>query len=209
MYAGLLPIESGSLRHSNVSFGKRPHLVDNARTDGVGGLITAMANRFTIARGLAERAVNLAFVKLGIAPPPCRTATTPLLGGAFASTHALVTGARASNAPGLTPDRAERLARTYGSSWIEVARLIAADPCLSEPLGATPTLKAEIVHALRQEMAGTLADCVFTRTELGTAGHPGDAALTACAALAAEELGWSVERTEAELTEVRSRFPAA
>jgi glycerol-3-phosphate dehydrogenase len=55
-------------------------------------------------------------------------------------------------------------------------------------------------------MAGTLADCVFSRTELGTAGDPGDDAVASCAAVAARELGWEPERTEAELATVRSRF---
>jgi glycerol-3-phosphate dehydrogenase len=55
-------------------------------------------------------------------------------------------------------------------------------------------------------MAGTLVDCVFSRTELGTAGDPGDDALAACAGVAARELGWGPERTETELAAVRSRF---
>ena len=55
-------------------------------------------------------------------------------------------------------------------------------------------------------MAGTLADCVFSRTELGTAGDPGEDALASCAEIAARELGWGSDRTEAELAAVRSRF---
>jgi glycerol-3-phosphate dehydrogenase len=67
-------------------------------------------------------------------------------------------------------------------------------------------LKAEVAQAVRHEMAGTLADCVFTRTELGTAGDPGEAALSACATVAAQELGWGPERTQSELAAVRQRF---
>jgi glycerol-3-phosphate dehydrogenase len=208
VYAGLLPIESGTLRNSNVSFGKRPHLVDNAVTDGIDGLVTAVANRYTIARGLAQRTVDLVCAKLDVSPPPCRTATTPLWGGAFARMESLVGEARAAAGPGLTPAGAERLALTYGSAWPEVARLVAADPRLGETLGATPTLKVEVVHAIRHELALTLADCVFARTELGTAGHPGEAALAACAEIAAAELGWSPAQKESELGQVRGRFPA-
>ena len=205
VYAGLLPIESGTLRRANLSFGKRPYLVDNAATDGVEGLVTAVANRFTIARALAQRAVDLVFRKLGSTPPACRTAATPLWGGEFATMDALVRDARASTGYPLMAEQRERLARTYGSSWPEVARL-AADPCLREPVGATPLLRAELVHAVRNEMAVRLADCVFTRTELGTAGHPGEAALAASAEVAAAELGWSADRTRAELADVRARF---
>jgi glycerol-3-phosphate dehydrogenase len=58
-------------------------------------------------------------------------------------------------------------------------------------------------------MAQKLADCVFRRTDLGTAGHPGDEALAVCAALMAAELGWSAARIELELAEVGSRFPGS
>ena len=206
VYAGLLPIGSGTLRHANVSFGKRPYLADNVQTDGLEGLITAIANRYTIARGLGERAVDMAFQKLGRAAATCRTEVTPLWGGEFASLDTLVSEARASGNGGLTPDRRERLARVYGSTWPEVARLVAQDPSLGEPLGSTPVLKVEVAQAVRHEMAGTLLDCVFSRTELGTAGDPGDEALVSCAAVAARELGWGPERTESELAAVRSRF---
>ena len=206
VYAGLLPIGSGTLRNANVSFGKRPYLADNVRTDNLEGLITAIANRYTIARGLAERAVDMAFQKLGRTAPACRTEVTPLLGGEFAGMDALVKEARSDGNGDLTPDQRERLARVYGSSWSEVARLAVQDPSLGESLGATSMLKVEIAHAVRNEMAGTLVDCVFSRTELGTAGDPGDDALTACAAVASRELGWTPERTEAELAAVRHRF---
>ncbi|HKT61909.1 MAG TPA: glycerol-3-phosphate dehydrogenase/oxidase [Gemmatimonadales bacterium] len=209
VYAGLLPIGSGTLRHANVSFGKRPYLADNARTDGLECLITAIANRYTIARGLGERAVDMAFQKLGAKAPACRTETTPLWGGEFTSMDALVREARAGQNGGLTPDQRERLARVYGSGWPEVARLIAQDPSLGGALGAGPMLKVEVAHAVRHEMAGSLADCVFTRTELGTAGNPGEDALASCAAVAARELGWGSERTDAELSAVRSRFRVA
>jgi glycerol-3-phosphate dehydrogenase len=206
VYAGLLPIGSGTLRHANVSFGKRPYLADNVRTDGLEGLVTAIANRYTIARGLGERAVDLAFQKLGSKAPASRTETMPLWGGAFAGLDALVSEARAGGNGGLTPDQRERLARVYGSGWSEVARLVAQEASLGETLGRTPMLKAEVAQAVRHEMAGTLADCVFTRTELGTAGDPGEDALAACAAVAAQELGWGPERTQAEVAAVRQRF---
>ena len=74
-------------------------------------------------------------------------------------------------------------------------------------IGASRTVGAEVIHAVREEMAHKLADCVFRRTDLGTAGHPGEDALERCARLMGEELGWSSERRELELAEVRSRFP--
>jgi glycerol-3-phosphate dehydrogenase len=58
-------------------------------------------------------------------------------------------------------------------------------------------------------MAVKLADCVFRRTELGTAGDPGYEALETCARLMGRELGWSADRIGVELADVRVQFPSA
>jgi glycerol-3-phosphate dehydrogenase len=58
------------------------------------------------------------------------------------------------------------------------------------------------------EMAQKLADVVFRRTELGSAGHPGKEALQACAETMSAELGWSAPRTRQELQEVENIFNA-
>ena len=45
-------------------------------------------------------------------------------------------------------------------------------------------------------MAQTLADVVFRRTGLGSAGYPGTDVLTACAQAMAEKLGWDSGRVQ-------------
>jgi len=208
VHAGLLPIGADALVGANVSFGKRAHVVDNARADGVDGLVTAVCNRYTTARGVAERAVDLAFHKLGRAPRPSRSAVTPLHGGRVPTFAGLVREiTQADGADRLRPDVVEQLAHNHGSAYGEVLQLVRETPAYAGTIGTSGTLAAEVIHAVRNEMAQKLADCVFRRTELGTAGHPGDDTLAGCAAVMAEELGWSAARTELELVEVRARFP--
>jgi glycerol-3-phosphate dehydrogenase len=207
VHAGLLPIGADALVGANVSFGKRAHVVDNARADRVDGLITAVCNRYTTARGVGERAVDLAFHKLDMAPRPSRSAETPLHGGRVATFAGLVQEIARAAGDRLRPDVAEQLAHNHGSAYGDVLQLARETPSYGVTIGASGTLAAEVVHAIRNEMAQTLADCVFRRTDLGTAGHPGDAALADCAALMAGELRWSAPRMELELAEVRTRFP--
>jgi glycerol-3-phosphate dehydrogenase len=205
--AGLLPIDAANLVNGDVSFGKRPLIVDNAKSDGVDGLITAVANRYTTARLVAERAVELVYRKLGKNAPRCRTAETPLYGGDTDSLADLVGEVQRTGTH--RPDTAEQLARNHGSAYGDVLRVAVQAPRLGETIGTSPTLKAEVIHAVRAEMAAKLADCVFRRTDLGTAGDPGSSSLRTCAELMAGELGWSTERMELELAEVQSRFPGA
>ncbi len=53
---------------------------------------------------------------------------------------------------------------------------------------------AEVAYAARDEMVETMRDVVFRRTELGTAGHPGDSALDGVAEYLQRTRGWSEQR---------------
>jgi glycerol-3-phosphate dehydrogenase len=80
-----------------------------------------------------------------------------------------------------------------------------ADPAFKPRVApGVPVIRAQIVHAIRHEMACTLTDVVARRTPLGAAGYPGREVAERCAAVMAGELVWSqarVEREEAALAE--------
>jgi glycerol-3-phosphate dehydrogenase len=203
--AGLLPIGADNLVNGNISFGKRPLIVDHAKSDGLEQLITAITNRYTVARLVAEQAVDLVFRKLSQRACSSRTAEIPLYGSDFGSVTGLVHEVVGTTDGQLSPEIAGRLARNHGSAYGDVLRMMTQ---YGETIGPSDTLKAEVIHAVRAEMAVKLADCVFRRTELGTAGDPGSEALETCAELMGGELGWSADRIASELAEVRAQFPS-
>ena len=205
--AGLLPIDEGNEADGNVSFGKRPLLVDNARQDGIEGLVTAIVNRYTIARGTAEEAVDLALRKLGRVPAPSRTRVTPLYGGLVRRFDQLVRDVAGELPAGLPQGVAERLAHNHGSAYGDVLRVARERPDWLRTIPGSEVLRAEVIHAVRAEMACRLGDVVFRRTDLATTGDPGAEALEDAAALTGGELGWSADQRAAELREVRARFP--
>ena len=98
-------------------------------------------------------------------------------------------------------DIIRNLTRYHGARYEEV--LATANerqgeaPELLQPLSATThDIGAQIVHAVRHEMAVTLEDALLRRTGLGTLVHPGNEALERVADLMARELGWDdAERT--------------
>jgi glycerol-3-phosphate dehydrogenase len=67
-----------------VGLASRPALVDHGRQGGPDGLISVVSNKFTTARLLAERTVDLAVRRLGLRVSRCATASR-LLPGARAS----------------------------------------------------------------------------------------------------------------------------
>ena len=61
----------------------------------------------------------------------------------------------------------------------------------------------DLLEAVRDEMVVTLADAVIRRTPMGALGCPDDAELTRAASAIGAELGWSPERMQQEITDVR------
>ena len=63
----------------------------------------------------------------------------------------------------------------------------------------SPVLKAEIVHAIQEEMALSLSGIIFHRTVLGSNGPPENACLQICANLMVDYLGWDSTRIQQEI----------
>lgn len=186
------------------------HLVRDHARDGVEGAVSVVGVKYTTARGVAEQVVDLAQAKLGLSVTPCSTGAVRLPGWTFESRDAEVAGARAHAAGAMLPECVDALVETYGTAWREIIDLCGADATLAAPLSGVRLPRAAVLHAIRHEMARTLADIVIRRTELGAAGYPGDAIVRECAGLAAREFGWDSPRADAEMDAVRAFYaPAA
>jgi glycerol-3-phosphate dehydrogenase len=161
----------------------------------------------TAARGVAERAVDLVYDKLGRTARPSRTAVTRIHGGDLFRFDELVREVSGALPEGVDRSLAQRLAHDHGSAYGEVLRLVDERPELGARVGSSDILRAEVVHAARSEMVCKLSDAVFGRTGIATVGDPGCAELDECADLVGAQLGWDAGRRERELREVRERIP--
>jgi glycerol-3-phosphate dehydrogenase len=205
--SGLVPMDQSEAGSADLRLARRYRIVDHEAVDGLRGLVTVLGVRFTTSRDVAEKVIDLVFHKLRRKPPKSITAVTPLYGGQI--NHFGEFLRRESEKPPfrLSREVMAHLLRNHGSAYREVLQSIDGRPDLTETLGPSKVIKAEVVHAVREEMAQKLGDVVFRRTDLGTSGNPGEAVLRACASLMAAELKWDQRRTETELDEVRRVFP--
>jgi glycerol-3-phosphate dehydrogenase len=73
VHRGLVPGRGGA---SGLFMRARLH--DHEAEDGLAGLITLQGVKYTTARGVAERAIDIALHRLGRRPARCRTSETPL-----------------------------------------------------------------------------------------------------------------------------------
>jgi glycerol-3-phosphate dehydrogenase len=205
--AGLVLFGEKQVDQTNLSYGKRSQVVDHSITHNVDGLITLIGVRFTTARGIAEKAVDLVLKKLDKKSSRSQTANTPIHGGDIESFTALLHTALEKRPPGISSSAIPDLLHNHGSAYEQVLALAQGDPELNGFVPGTKVLKAEVVYALRNEMAWNLGDIVFRRTDIATGGHPGQAALESCAELAAVELGWDESRVEKEIQLVEASLP--
>ena len=202
VHRGIVP---AMRRNGRLTLQGEAQVLDHSR-DGLNGLVTMVSVKYTTARLLAERAVDVVVGKLGRTANPCRTSAVPLPGVPSEGAD-LVTDLVRDHGSWLEPSVAQHLVATHGTGCGAIVGMASEDPALRPPVApALPVLQAEVVHAARHEMARTLVDVVVRRTMLGTAGHPGKAIARTCAEILARELGWTPTRVSAELDALRSFY---
>jgi glycerol-3-phosphate dehydrogenase len=205
--AGLLPFGDNVPGATDLSYGKRSLLIDHAREHGLEGLVTLIGIRYTMGRGDAAKAIDVVARKLSHRGPRPKTDRIPVFGGAIEHFDSAVEDAVRADRFGLTETILRAAVHNHGSEFRRVRAYAEAEPGLAKPLPGSNVLAAQVVHAVREEMAETLTDVVFRRTDLGTGEVPGAATLLAVAELMAGEFGWGRERIRKEVAEVSARYP--
>lgn len=203
-YSGLRPLVDKQT--DNVYNTSRKHEIVDHTVDGIEGLFSVLGGKYTTSRELAEEVVNRIALKLGVSAP-CKTRDgVRLAGGDIDDMQRFMARAKVDLAF-LGERAADSVARLYGTAYPAVAAIAKADPALAKPVSpAGDAVLAEVVYALREEMAVTLEDIVFRRTGLGTLGSPGADVVRQAADLAQRELGWSDERKRDEVARVTRRL---
>lgn len=165
---------------------------------GPAGVVSVAGGKLTAYRAMAERIVDGLVAELGTGSTRCRTADVPLVGGDV-DVEALVADLGAQ-----LGGRARRLVELWGTE----AAVIAADAAQADTSNAGDDdpdgpLDAEVRHAVAHEGALRLTDVWVRRTArawftLDPVGEGIQIAATTMGGM----LGWSIERTAAEIAEV-------
>jgi glycerol-3-phosphate dehydrogenase len=210
--AGLVPFgdnpdDASHLEGQDLKYGHRSHLIDHAQEHDIDNLVTLIGVRYTTGRYEADHAVDLVFDKLGRDAPACLTDRTPVHGGDIGTFADHVAAVRERIGERVDAEVAESIAVNYGSAWRELAAMLNQHPDEAEVVAGTRTLLVEGRYAVEREMAMSLSDVVFRRTDLATAAYPGRAALRPMAELVGSLRGWDGDQIERELDAVAAKFP--
>jgi glycerol-3-phosphate dehydrogenase len=193
-YAGVRPLISSGDPRKSVDISRKAELYETSS-----GLLTITGGKLTTWRRMAKLTVDRIVERAG-RDAPCRTDHLPL--GMPASEDDLRPPEGLDEAA-LPEGWRELLAFRYGHAARSVLALAARQPLLARPIVAgQPDLIAEAALAARLEQARSVADVLLRRTRLGILAAPALRTVEAVEPVAAAigaELGWSPERTRAEV----------
>jgi glycerol-3-phosphate dehydrogenase len=219
-YAGIRPLpynpegETGGVTRSHVVF---DHAKGGSAAGGkvtsqsaelpqVGGLLSIVGGKLTTYLNLSRQTVDAVFKKLGRKGPRSTSRKIPLPGSETSDFEAFAAGYKsASTTPEVLSDR---LLKLYGVRAAEVLEAGEDDPELLTPLSPiesaeTALIGAEVIWALREEMAETLSDVLLRRTMAAYGPRVALDVADAAAEVAVKHLGWEPERAEREVREYR------
>ena len=168
VFAGIRPLVRAPGVASTAALA-RDHVIHIDRS----GLVTICGGKWTTYRRMAEDCVDQAATLAQLPEQPCVTH------------HLAIHGSH-----DLTEQFGELA--VYGSDAHGIRKLIDADPQLGQPLhSALPYLKAEVVWAVREELARTVEDVLARRTRaLFLNARAAQEMATPVSKLMASELGW-------------------
>lgn len=191
-FAGVRPTLFEDRKYED-ELSRRHEVIDHGARDGVPGLVTIAGGKLAAYRLMAEEAADAVARILGKGGP-CRTHKEPLPGG-----EAVPDPVEIARQYGIDRTAAARLVFRHGS---RVARIF--EETNDRPLArrvvcrSEPVIEAEIRYVCRHEWVRTLED-LRRRTRFAEGPCQGLECVREGARIAAEELGWSAEETEAEI----------
>ena len=201
-YSGIrpLPNEEGKKTGSVT----RKHILHDHSKEGVSNLISLIGGKLTTYRHVGEEIVDAVYRKMKKAAPPCSTDSLPLPGCIFPG------DSRFQEAIDKYSDRVSlesiaHLFSIYGSRAPFVLALINNESELAEKVtNSLPDIKAQIVYAVRHELAHTLVDIARRRTTLAIHANYGLELLPVLTQTLKKYCGWTQAKCDRACQEYRT-----
>ena len=200
-YGGLVPAnESDSI--DSAASAKQYSIEDHSLENGIDGLISIIGVKYTTARHIAEKTLDLVEQKLGRPRTTSLSSVIPVSGGVMKSFEQFLNDELLKRPQGLSEETIRHLIHIYGSEYRKILSYCEQDSEWAEQVCRdSPVIKAQVLHAVREEMACKLEDILYRRTELGATRDPDETSVNTCADIMAHELKSSSGLRQAALAQ--------
>ena len=206
-HAGLLPLAEKRVKNPyDIKLAKSCEVIDHEKRGGPKGLISVRSVKYTTAPIVAKQVLKSIDVSSETGGKR-RTGYDHSRNHNCADSYIHANEGKAGR--DIAPDLVAYLKSKYGKYAVRIQKYIMEDNSLATWISnEPPLLSAEILYAIREEMAIRLSDVVFRRTGFGNAACPSRSNLEALADIMALELGWDLKQKTDELKSVfRSYHP--
>jgi glycerol-3-phosphate dehydrogenase len=203
-HAGLLPMKGEAGSGDSVQLDKSSTIIDHGRVDGRQGLFSIKGVKYTTAPDIAAKVVKLLAQERWLGVPAASRYRQQL-------PQHLDFGPTISRLGGEYEEVRNHLGSRYGSDWRQVFGILVREGADSSSLwllNDPPLLRAELWYFIEQEMAVTLADVVFRRTNISAAECPSQEVLAVITEAMAARLGWDESEQERQQVAVQEVFAA-
>jgi glycerol-3-phosphate dehydrogenase len=205
-HGGLLPVSKSSANDHSINLAEKFEITDHMQR-GYDGLVSVKGVKYTTARDVAEKTIDYLFPKLGYEFVPSISAKTRLYGGDITRFGDFLSEAEKQLINELSEKQIRDLIFNFGSVYPEVRKNLKDSASNYDGQDENLTLlAAQIRYTVNHEMAQKLGDVILRRTELGSAGHPGDTHIEFAAEIMGKEMGWSQSRIDEEVADIRKAF---
>lgn len=195
-YGGLRPLVEDQTE--DVYNTSRKYEITGEKKNGIEGLITVEGGKFTTSRMLAEKAIDKALKILKL-PKKTSISKNQYLYTCKIKNFSDFTENKQKQYTSFLPEQIEYLAKSYGTEIDEIFSIAIKNKTLLEPLNTDGENLAQVLFAIKNEMARTLPDIMLRRTGLALLGHPGNETIEKVAKLAAKELSWDSIKMNEEI----------
>jgi len=198
-YGGLRPLVEDQTE--DVYNASRKFEITGEKKNGIIGLITVEGGKFTTSRLLAEKAIDKVLKILDL-PKKRSVSKDQYLSTSNIKNFNKFIEEKQKQYPNFMPEQIEYLVRSYGTEIDEIFKVEGVNKELLEPLNKDGENLAQVLFAIHNEMAHTLADILLRRTGIALLGHPGKATIEKVSKLAAKELGWDDQKRKEEISKM-------
>lgn len=202
-YGGLRPLVEEQTE--DVYNSSRKYEITDESKNGLYGLFTVEGGKFTTSRSLAENVIDKVTKKMNLEAKASISKNIRLVNSNIQNIENFIKE-KTQKYNFLSKEQIRYLAYSYGTEIDDLMQLYTENKHLQYIITEDGENLAQVVYAIKNEMAYELSDILFRRTSIGQLGHPGKEKLNKIASLAAIELNWSDQILKKQINKIEERF---